>query len=141
MREQQNNKHDRTTIGLDLGDRWHRFCVLGASGQVVEEGSVANNRVALSELSSRYPGALIVMEAGCHSPWASRHLEQAGCEVIVSNPRKTWAISARTQERSARCAYAGPHGSLYRDGCLAVLAPDSVCFYVRPRSLLYENDF
>ena len=25
---------------------------------------MANNRVALSELSSRYPGALIVMEAG-----------------------------------------------------------------------------
>jgi hypothetical protein len=36
---------------------------------------VANNRVALSELSSHYPGALIVMEAGCHSPWVSRHLE------------------------------------------------------------------
>ena len=58
MREQQNNKRERTTIGLDLGDRWHRFCVLGAGGQVVEEGSVANNRVALSELSSRYPGAV-----------------------------------------------------------------------------------
>ncbi len=78
MREQQNNRRDRTTIGLDLGDRWHRFCVLGESGQVVEEGSVANNRVALSELSSRYPGALIVMEAGCHSPWVSR-LERLRC--------------------------------------------------------------
>jgi hypothetical protein len=69
MREQQNNKRYRTTIGLDLGDRWHRFCVLGNRGQVVEEGRVANNRAALSELSSRYPGALVVMEAGCHSPW------------------------------------------------------------------------
>jgi len=69
---------------------------------VVEEGSVANNRVALSELSSHYPGALIVMEAGCHSPWVSRHLEQAGCEVIVSNPRKTRGdLSARTQERAS----------------------------------------
>jgi hypothetical protein len=37
MRKQQNNRHDRTRIGLDLGDRWHRFCVLGESGQVVEE--------------------------------------------------------------------------------------------------------
>jgi transposase len=104
MREQQNNKRDRTTIGLDLGDRWHRFCVLGESGQVVEEGSVANNRVALSELSSRYPGALVVMEAGCHSPWVSRHLEQAGCEVIVSNPRKTRAIYQHERKSDRRDA-------------------------------------
>ena len=104
MREQQNNRRDRRTIGLDLGDRWHRFCVLGESGQVVEEGSVANNRVALSELSSRYPGALIVMEAGCHSPWVSRHLEQAGCEVIVSNPRKTRAIYQHERKSDRRDA-------------------------------------
>jgi transposase len=104
MREQQNNRRDRRTIGLDLGDRWHRFCVLGESGQVVEEGSVANNRVALSELSSRYPGALIVMEAGCHSPWVSRHLEQTGWEVIVSNPRKTRAIYQHERKSDRRDA-------------------------------------
>jgi hypothetical protein len=63
MREQQ-DKRDRFTIGLDLGDRRHRFCVLGEKGEVVEEGSVGNNRVALKELSVRYPGALVVMEAG-----------------------------------------------------------------------------
>src|SRR6266480_2407809 len=104
MREQQSNRRDRTTIGLDLGDRWHRCCVLGESGQVAEEGSVANNRVALSELSSHYPGALIVMEAGCHSPWVSRHLEQAGCEVIVSNPRKTRAIYQHERKSDRRDA-------------------------------------
>src|SRR5436305_880513 len=104
MREQQNNRQERTIIGLDLGDRWHRFCVLGESGQVVKEGSVANNRVALSELSSRYPGALVVMEAGCHSPWVSRHLEQAGCEVIVSNPRKTRAIYQHERKSDRRDA-------------------------------------
>src|SRR5260370_5916780 len=27
MREERNNRHGGTTIGLDLGDRWHRFCV------------------------------------------------------------------------------------------------------------------
>src|SRR6266567_9466860 len=104
MREQQNNKRDRTTIGLDLGDRWHRFCVLGESGHVVEEGSVANNRVALSELNSRYAGALIVMEAGCHSPWVSRYLEGMGCEVVVSNPRKTRAIYQHERKSDRRDA-------------------------------------
>src|SRR6266516_3882325 len=104
MREQQNNKRERTTIGLDLGDRWHRFCVLGESEQVVEEGSVANNRVALSELSSRYPGALVVMEAGCHSPWVSRYLEGLGWEVIVSNPRKVRAIYQHERKSDRRDA-------------------------------------
>ena len=71
---------------------------------MAEEGSVGNNRVALSELSSHYPGALIVMEAGCHSPWVSRHLEQAGCEVIVSNPRKTRAIYQHERKSDRRDA-------------------------------------
>src|SRR5216117_259651 len=91
MKEQE-NKRNKITIGLDLGDRRHRFCALGENGEVLEEGSVGNNRAALSELGGRYPEALVVMEAGCHSPWVSRHLEQAGCEVVVSNPRKTRAI-------------------------------------------------
>ena len=65
---------------------------------------MANNRAALGELSSRYPGALIVMEAGCHSPWVSRHLEQAGCEVIVSNARKTRAIYQHERKSDRRDA-------------------------------------
>jgi transposase len=103
MREQQ-DKRDRFTIGLDLGDRRHRFCVLGEKGEVVEEGSVGNNRVALKELSVRYPGALVVMEAGCHSPWLSRYLEEAGCEVVVSNPRKTRAIYQHERKSDRRDA-------------------------------------
>ena len=92
MKKEEKKKRDRVTIGLDLGDRRHRFCVLGGSGQVVEEGSMLNERVALSRLVSRYSRSLVVMEAGCHSPWISRYLKQLGSEVIVSNPRKVRAI-------------------------------------------------
>lgn len=28
------------TIGIDLGDRYSRFCVLDESGEIVEEGRV-----------------------------------------------------------------------------------------------------
>src|SRR6516164_718619 len=103
MREQQ-DKRNRFMIGLDLGDWRHRFCVLGEKGEMVEEGSVGNNRVALKELSVRYPGALVVMEAGCHSPWLSRYLEEAGCEVVVSNPRKTRAIYQHERKSDRRDA-------------------------------------
>ena len=64
MKERE-NKRNKITIGLDRGDRRHRFCVLGEKGEVLEEGSVgSNNRAALSELGGRYPEALVVMEAG-----------------------------------------------------------------------------
>jgi transposase len=69
MKEQK--RRDKITIGLDLGDRRHRFCVLGRAGEVVEEGSLLNERAALNALIDRYPAALVVMEAGCHSPWVS----------------------------------------------------------------------
>ena len=102
MREQ--DERNRITIGLDLGDRRHRFCVLDGKGEVVEEGTLSNKRESLSELSRRYRRALVVMEAGCHSPWISRHLEGAGCEVVVSNPRKTRAIYQHERKSDRRDA-------------------------------------
>jgi hypothetical protein len=78
--------------------------VLGDNGQVLEEGIVGTSRAALSELSGRYPKALIVMEAGCHSPWVSRYLKEAGCEVVVSNPRKTRAIYQHERKSNRRDA-------------------------------------
>ena len=73
MREQ--DEGNGITIGLDLGDRHHRFCALDGKGQAVEEGTLSNKRESLSRLSRRYRRALAVMEAGCHSPWISRHME------------------------------------------------------------------
>ena len=93
-------KRDRVVIGLDLGDRRHRFCVLGRSGEVVEEGSLLNERLALGGLISRYSDAFVVMEAGCHSPWVSRYLKQLGCKVIVSNPRKGCELSTSTSAKA-----------------------------------------
>lgn len=98
-------KLERITIGLDLGERRHRFCVLEGKGEVIEEGSLNNDRMSLAGLSERYPGAVVVMEAGAHSPWISRHLGELGMEVIVSNPRKVRAIyqdSRKSDQRDAQ---------------------------------------
>jgi transposase len=102
MKQQQ--KSSNITIGLDLGDRQHRFCVLDKWGAVMEEGSVGNDRVFLAELSGRYRGARVVMEAGCHSPWISRYLEQQGCEVLIANPRKLRAIYQHERKSDRRDA-------------------------------------
>src|SRR6201981_685699 len=101
--KQQHNRSE-FTIGLDLGERRHRFCVLDGKGEVVEEGSLSNDRACLARLTARYCGALAVMEAGAHSPWISRYLEGLGWQVIVSNPRKVRAIYQHERKSDQRDA-------------------------------------
>jgi transposase len=87
-----------------LGDRRHRFCALDERGEVVEEGSLCNDRDSLTKLAGRYHGALGVMEAGAHSPWISRLLEGLGWRVVVSNPRKVRAIYQHERKSDQRDA-------------------------------------
>ena len=47
------------TLGLDLGDRSHYVCVLDAQGQLIHEGTLANDRVALALLLTHYPAATV----------------------------------------------------------------------------------
>ena len=84
----------KLTIGVDLGDRFSYFCVLDASGEVVEDGRVTTSPVGLSRRFSSYPSARVALEVGTHSPWASRLLAEIGHEVLVANARKLRAIYA-----------------------------------------------
>ena len=100
----QDTRSSNITVGLDLGDRRHRFCALDERGEVVEEGSLCNDRDSLTKLAGRYHGALGVMEAGAHSPWISRLLEGLGWRVVVSNPRKVRAIYQHERKSDQRDA-------------------------------------
>jgi len=80
------------TIGLDLGDRWSRYCVLDQNGVIVEEDRVRTSVAALEQRFRDEPTVRIALEAGTHSPWVSRLLESLGCEVIVANARKVRLI-------------------------------------------------
>jgi hypothetical protein len=55
-------------IGMDLGDKTSRYCVLGDQGEVVKEGSVATTRQAMLEKFGRMPRCRIAIEVGTHSP-------------------------------------------------------------------------
>jgi transposase len=81
-----------TVIGIDLGDTKHAICVLGKGAEVLKEYSIANRRQDLERVAAEYPAARVALEAGTHSPWVSRLLQQAGLEVVVANPRKVRAI-------------------------------------------------
>jgi transposase len=98
------NQSSAITIGLDLGDRKHAVCVLDAKGEIIKQESIANNRGTLTALSRRYPGALMVMEVGMHSPWTSRFLKDLGHRVLVANPRKVRAIYQNIRKSDRRDA-------------------------------------
>lgn len=93
----------RITVGLDLGDRYSRFCVLDGEGKIVEEGRI---RTDVEAFRDRWSGPIyrMVMEVGTHSPWISRLLEELGHEVIVANPRRLrfiWGESTKTDRSDA----------------------------------------
>ena len=95
---------DGFIIGLDLGNTRHQACVLNAAGQILWEGSLINNRLALQKLLVKYPRATVALEAGTHSPWISRFLKELGATVIVANPRKLHAISRHERKSDRRDA-------------------------------------
>ena len=79
-------------IGVDLGDTKHTICVTDKQGMILKEFAFPNSRKHLLQLAADYPKALVALEVGTHSPWISRLLVEAGCEVIVANARKLRAI-------------------------------------------------
>ena len=89
------------TIGLDLGDRSSRYCMLDEQGEVVLEGSLATTKKGLEQVFGRLPRCRMALEVGTHSPWVSRQLTDMGHEVIVANARRVRLIteSSRKDDR------------------------------------------
>src|ERR1700728_4069240 len=81
-----------SVIGLDLGDKWSRYCVLDHRGVILEEDRVRTGAESLRERFGRLPPTRMVIEAGAHSPWVSRLLESIGHSVVVANARKVRLI-------------------------------------------------
>ena len=83
----------RLTIGLDLGDRNSRYCILDEAGEVVSEGQLPTTKTGFRALFEKMPSSRVALEVGTHSPWVSRLLAGMGHEVIVANPRKVRLIT------------------------------------------------
>lgn len=105
----------RNTIGMDMGDRSHSICILDHNGKVLSRNTVANTAVALRKCFKNRKPVLFAIEAGTHSAWVSRVLEDMGHEVLVGNPRKLRAIwdsheksDVRDAEMLARIARVDP---------------------------------
>jgi len=76
------------TIGIDIGDKRSRYCILDKEGKILRESSVATLPAGLKTVFSKLAGCRMAMEVGTHSPWMSRLLTALGHEVIVANARE-----------------------------------------------------
>lgn len=94
-----NKERPRVTAGLDLGDKYSYLCLLDTDGgEVIEEGRVRTTPEALRRRFTSERPMRVAIEAGTHSPWASRVLEEYGHEVLVANARKLRLIYANKRK-------------------------------------------
>ena len=92
-------EHPPMTAGLDLGDRYSYLCLLDSdSGEVIEEGRLRTSPEAFRRRFCSERPMRLAIEAGTHSPWVSRVLEECGHEVLVANARKLRLIYANKRK-------------------------------------------
>ena len=82
----------RWTVGLDVGDQYCHLAVVDRAGNLVERLRLKTEEQALRR---HFSGPAVsgktlrvVLEAGPHSHWLSRLIEEEGHEVLVANPRR-----------------------------------------------------
>lgn len=97
-RSQSIRKVDGITIGMDLGDKTSRCCMLNAAGDVLAEQACATTKKGMAQMFGAMPHCRIAIEVGTHSPWVSRELKKYGHEVIVANARQVKLISQSSRK-------------------------------------------
>jgi transposase len=79
----------RVVVGMDLSDKTsHVFAVDGETGEVLEDGKIANRPAVIEARFRAYEHVRVVLEAGAQSAWISELLVKLGHEVLVANPRR-----------------------------------------------------
>lgn len=92
------NKPTHLTIGMDLGDKTSRYCVLDEQGEVLFERSTATTKKGMAQAFGALGRCRLAIEVGTHSPWVSRLLSSFGHEVIVANARQVQLISQSSRK-------------------------------------------
>jgi transposase len=78
---------DRLTVGVDLGDQWSHYCILGLEGETLAEGQLRTTPQDVTEFFEALNAARVVVEVGTHSAWVREVICSCGHEVLVANPR------------------------------------------------------
>ena len=78
---------NRLTVGVDLGDQWSNYCILGLGGETLVEGQFRTRKQEVAEFFQALAMSRVVVEVGTHSAWVREIMAGFGHEVLVANPR------------------------------------------------------
>jgi hypothetical protein len=62
---------DRLTVGMDLGDQWSHYCILGLQGEALAEGQLRTRQQEMAEFLGGLAESRMVIEVGTHSAWGA----------------------------------------------------------------------
>ena len=79
---------DRLTVGVDLGDQWSNYCILGLGGETLGEGQFRTRREEVGEFFQCLAKSRVVIEVGTHSAWVGEVIAGLGHEVLVANVQR-----------------------------------------------------
>src|ERR1039458_4071364 len=79
---------DRLTVGVDIGDQWSNYCILGLGGETLAEGQFRTRRQEVGEFFQGLAMSRVVFEVGTHSAWVREMIAGLGHEVLVANARQ-----------------------------------------------------
>ena len=79
---------DRLTAGVDLGDQWSNYCILGLGGETLREGQFRTRRQEVGEFFQGLAVSRVVIEVGTHSAWVREVIASLGHEVLVANAQR-----------------------------------------------------
>ena len=103
---------DGLTVGVDLGDRWSQYCILGLEGETLAEGQLRTTQEDVREFFQALTVARVVIEVGTHSAWVQDVITEWGHEVLVANPRLMEGSKRRKRKSDrVRCQQVGPIGT------------------------------
>ena len=91
-------KATNVAVGMDLGDKTSRYCMLDENGEVLQEASVGTTKKTMTQVFATMKPCRVAIEVGTHSPWVSRLLKSFGHEVIVANARQVQLISKSSRK-------------------------------------------
>src|SRR5581483_10210225 len=95
----------RRYVGIDLGDKRSRVCIVGEKGAIVSQEWVVTTPQTFLKRFHSEPAMLIAMEVGTHSRWASELLRRCGHDVRVADARQLALITnsnSKSDKRDAR---------------------------------------
>ena len=87
-RDAESPNLDRLTVGVDLGDQWSNYCILGLGGETLAEGQFRTRRQEVGEFFQGLAISRVVFEVGTHSAWVREAVAGLGHEVLVANAQQ-----------------------------------------------------